>query len=88
MRIISHRLLPEIPDPQEFRDCLQMVLHRDDDWVWLAEIPDENSRRYWALLAPDDEIGRVQKRQLLLDTLPGCDAAKGVTAIAAKLATS
>ncbi|HNN45610.1 MAG TPA: hypothetical protein PKN34_06115, partial [Azospira sp.] len=65
MRIISHRLLPEIPDAQEFRDCLQMILHRDDDWVWLTEIPDENSIRYWALLAPDDEIGRTQKHQLL-----------------------
>ena len=65
MRIISHRLLPEIPDAQEFRDCLQMILHRDDDWVWLAEIPDENSARYWALLVPDDEIGRAQKHRLL-----------------------
>ena len=29
-----------------------MILHRDDDWVWLTEIPDENSIRYWALLVP------------------------------------
>jgi len=29
----------------------------------------------------------VQKRQLLLETLPGCEAAKGIMAIAAKLAT-
>ncbi len=63
-RIVSHRLLPEIPDPKEFRDCLQMILHRGDDWVWLAGIPDGNSLRYWALLTPDDEIGRVQKHQL------------------------
>ena len=65
MRIVSHRLLPEVPDAQEFRDCLKMILHHDDDWVWMAEIPDENSARYWSLLIPDDEIGRVQKRQLL-----------------------
>jgi site-specific recombinase len=65
MRIVSHRLLPEIPDPQEFRDCLQMILHDADDWIWLAEIPDENSLRYWNLLVPDDELGRLQKRQLL-----------------------
>ncbi|MET0333948.1 MAG: MinD/ParA family protein [Rhizobacter sp.] len=38
---------------------------------------------------PTDKAVReaVQKRQLLLETLPGCDAAKGVSAIAAKLAT-
>ncbi|MBC7991780.1 MAG: MinD/ParA family protein [Rhizobacter sp.] len=29
----------------------------------------------------------VQKRQLLLEALPGCEAAKGIVAIAAKLAT-
>src|SRR5882724_4713328 len=30
----------------------------------------------------------VQRRQLLLETLPGCDAAKGILAIAAKLTAS
>jgi flagellar biosynthesis protein FlhG len=36
---------------------------------------------------PADKAVReaVQKRQLLLESLPGCEAAKGVTAIAAKL---
>lgn len=65
MRIVSHRLLPEIPDTQDFRDCLKLILHEADDWVWLAAIPDENALRYWRLLMPDDELGRTQLRQLL-----------------------
>jgi flagellar biosynthesis protein FlhG len=43
----------------------------------LGEIPTDKSVRE-----------AVQRRQLLLEILPGCEAAKGVTAIAAKLATS
>jgi site-specific recombinase len=61
MRIASHRLLPEIPDPDEFRDCLQIMLHRKDDWVWLSTIPAENSLRFWTLVTPDDELGPAEK---------------------------
>ncbi len=42
----------------------------------LGEIPNDKSVRE-----------AVQKRQLLLEALPGCDAAKGVQAIAARLAS-
>ena len=42
----------------------------------LGEIPTDKSVRE-----------AVQKRQLLLETLPGCEAAKAIVAIAAKLAT-
>jgi site-specific recombinase len=58
MRIISHRALPEIPDPKEFRDCVHIILNRQDDWFWLGHIPVENSLRFWRLLTPDDELGR------------------------------
>jgi len=64
LRIVSHRLLPEIPDPREFRDCLRIVLDRSDDWVWLAAIPLENSVRLWRLLVIDDELGRLERRRI------------------------
>jgi site-specific recombinase len=64
MRIVSHRLLPEIPDPKEFRDCVHIVLHRQDDWFWMGAIPIENSLRFWHLLTPDDELGRQDQLQI------------------------
>jgi site-specific recombinase len=56
MRIVSHRLLPEIPDPQDFRDCVHIILHQQDDWIWMSAIPIENSLRFWHLLAPHNEL--------------------------------
>jgi flagellar biosynthesis protein FlhG len=44
---------------------------------FLGEIPTDKSVRE-----------AVQRRQLLLETLPGCEAAKGIMAIAAKLTSS
>jgi site-specific recombinase len=64
MRIVSHRLLPEIPDPKEFRDCVHIVLHRQDDWFWMGAIPIENSLRFWHLLTPDDELGRQDQLRI------------------------
>ena len=63
-RIVSDRLLPEIPDPKEFRDALRQILHKPSDWVWLNQIPMENSVRFWKTLAPDSELEPHQKQQL------------------------
>jgi site-specific recombinase len=51
-RIVSSRLLPEVPDNSDFRGCLQQVFHRPDDWVWLQDIPTELTLRFWHALAP------------------------------------
>ncbi len=57
MRIVSHRLLPEIPDPKEFRDCVHIVLNHQDDWRWIGKIPAENAMRFWRLMIPHGELG-------------------------------
>ncbi len=65
MRIVSHRLLPEIQNTGEFRDCLHIVLNHKDDWVWLGEIPIENSIRFWHQLIPAGELGEHERRRLV-----------------------
>ena len=64
LRIASHRLLPEIKDPDEFRDCVQIILNRKDDWQWLGEIPTANALRLWNLLSPESEMHAHERRQV------------------------
>ena len=61
-RILGHRLLPEAPDERRLKDCLHVIYDRSDDWRWQEMIPLELSRRYWALLAPADELRSVDWR--------------------------
>ena len=64
MRICSDRVLPEIPDTKDFRDCLHIILGKPDDWVWLSALPLENSHRFWGLLTPHDELDAVQQQHV------------------------
>ncbi|HEX5801554.1 MAG TPA: preprotein translocase subunit TatB [Azospira sp.] len=63
-RIVSHRLLPELPDAGEMRDALHVVFHRRDDWQWLAAIPAESSLRFWHLLAPQEAMTAQERAGL------------------------
>jgi len=68
MRIVSHRLLPDLPEDGEMRDALHVIFHRRDDWRWLAEIPVEDSLRFWRLLAPQ-EVMAAHERAFLADQI-------------------
>lgn len=50
-RIVSQRMLPELPDERELRGCVQRVFHQRDDWVWLQAIDPQLSQRFWHTLA-------------------------------------
>jgi site-specific recombinase len=50
-RIFSHRLLPELPDPDDFQGCIQRLLHKPGDWIWLSAVPPELGLRFWRALA-------------------------------------
>lgn len=52
-RIVTARLLPELPEPDELRDVLRTVFHGRRDWVWLQEIPDTVSLRFWRAVTAD-----------------------------------
>jgi site-specific recombinase len=51
-RIVSSRLLPEVPDHSDYRGCLHQVFHRPDDWIWMQELPPELTLRFWRALRP------------------------------------
>ena len=61
-RILGDRLLPEVPDERRLKDCMHVIYDRSDDWRWQEQIPLELSRRFWALLAPDEELHSVDWR--------------------------
>ena len=61
-RIIGNRLLPEVPDERQLKDCLHVIYDRADDWRWLEQIPAELSQRFWALLAPNAALPDIDWR--------------------------
>ncbi len=63
-RIIGSRLLPEVPDERRLKDCLHVVYDSTDDWRWLEAIPAESSQRFWALIAPADELRTIDWRSI------------------------
>ena len=74
-RILSDRVLPEVPDPDDLRSVLRQVLHQRGDWIWFAALPVELSWRFWHLIAyetADDDtmapaiVGQVLEAMLIL----------------------
>jgi site-specific recombinase len=61
-RILGSRLLPEVPDERRLKDCLHVIYDRSDDWQWLQEILPEASQRFWALIAPAEELRNIDWR--------------------------
>ncbi len=52
-RIVTQRLLPELPDDGEMRAVMRQVFHRRDDWVWLQAMPPELAQRFWRVVGGD-----------------------------------
>ena len=52
-RIVSQRLLPELPDDRELRAAMRQVFHRGDDWAWLQALPPELAQRFWRIVGGD-----------------------------------
>jgi site-specific recombinase len=63
-RILGSRLLPEVPDERRLKDCLHVIYDRTDDWRWPEAIPAETSQRFWALIAPSDELRNIDWRSI------------------------
>ena len=71
-RRIVHRVLPEVPDPLQLRDCIRLLFDHDDDWAWLEGIPQDLSQRFWYLLTAPDVANPTHWRAIagqLLDAL-------------------
>jgi site-specific recombinase len=52
-RIVTQRLLPELPDHGELRSAVRQVFHCRDDWVWLQAMPPELAQRFWRIVGGD-----------------------------------
>ncbi|PKO87072.1 MAG: hypothetical protein CVU16_16255 [Betaproteobacteria bacterium HGW-Betaproteobacteria-10] len=63
-RILGNRLLPEVPDERRLKDCLHVIYDRPDDWRWLEQIPPEYTQRFWALVAPAEELRNIDWRSI------------------------
>lgn len=63
-RILGNRLLPEALDERQLKDCLHVIFDRADDWRWLERIPDGASQRFWALIAPAEELRSLDWRAI------------------------
>jgi len=61
-RILGERLLPEAPDERRLKDCLHVIYDRSDDWRWQEQIPLVHTQRFWALLAPEEELHSLDWR--------------------------
>ncbi|UCV04273.1 site-specific recombinase [Dechloromonas denitrificans] len=63
-RILGNRLLPEALDERQLKDCLHVIFDRPTDWRWLERIPDGASQRFWALIAPAEELRSLDWRAI------------------------
>ena len=65
-RIVGNRLLPDVPDERQLKDCLHVLCERSDDWRWLETLPLDGLRRLWQLLAlpPGQTLPAVREQML------------------------
>ena len=63
-RRIVQRILPAITDTTYLKDCVNLIFHRRDDYLWLSAIPNELKARFWKAL----RMSELRDGQVLLDT--------------------
>lgn len=49
-RILVSKILPEVRDTSEFRDCVAYLFSRRSDILWVSFIPEEERRELWTIL--------------------------------------
>jgi len=54
-RIVTQRILPELPDDGEMRSAMRQVFHRRNDWMWLQVMPQELAQRFWRIAFGDSD---------------------------------
>ena len=67
-RRVSHRLLPEVPDPGYLKDVVALVFDRRSDARWYAELPDEDRGRFWEFLF-FRRLGSPETRQRIAESM-------------------
>ena len=52
-RIVTERLLPELPDQDDLRAVIRQIFHGRRDWVWLQALPPSLGQRFWRTVGQD-----------------------------------
>ena len=68
-RIVGNRLLPEVPDERQLKDCLHVLCDHGDDWRWLETLPGEELQRLWQLLDAVEAPPLAGVREQMLDAI-------------------
>ena len=64
-RRIVQRVLPAFSDPTYLKDCINLIFHQRDDYLWLAAIPGEIKMRFWQAL----RMSEMREEKVLLDSI-------------------
>jgi site-specific recombinase len=68
-RKLAHKLLPELTDRQDLKDCIHIIFWHPGDQAWMERIPQVERARFWEILgrrpSSDREATRRMKQQLL-----------------------
>ena len=64
-RRIVQRVLPAFSDPSYLKDCINLIFHQRDDYLWLGAIPGEIKMRFWQAL----RMSEVREEKVLLDSI-------------------
>lgn len=70
-RKLSHKLLPEVLDERNLKDCVRMIFPKSRDLEWLQSIPEEDRRAFWVALShvpPRNWNAHLAIRAQLLDS--------------------
>lgn len=67
-RKLVHKLLPELVDQQELRDCIRQIFHQSGDHIWMESVPLEERIVVWRLLDPST-LGSDPLSQRLLEQM-------------------
>lgn len=68
-RRVANHALPAVADRQSFKDCVQLVFHERDDYLWLEAIPAEDRNQLWVTLALQESADRKKLDRLTLSLL-------------------
>ena len=67
-RRLSHRLLPEVPNPAYLKDVIELLFDRRSDAQWYAELPDEDRGRFWQIVVLG-RAGNPEARQRVAESM-------------------
>ncbi len=70
-RKLVHKVLPEVPDERDLKDCVHLIFTRWSDQEWVDTIPVADRTAFWKIIGrfgPGDDASRMLIREQLDDS--------------------